>query len=107
MCQYKAHLSVRDMQPVVTQNVSGICSDKMDADCGAKMFSGILLISEINPTLISPDVFLQRFILWLTLPLPYYHALSLTLSLSLSRCLSAILLSSPPFLFYVKCCLMF
>ncbi len=50
---------VRDMQLVVMQNVFGICSDKTDAE----HFPGILLISQINPTLISLDVFLQWLIL--------------------------------------------
>ncbi len=51
-------------------------------------FTGIYLILQFNPTLISPDVFLQWSILQLTLPLPSYHVLSLTLSLSLSLSLS-------------------
>ncbi len=44
-------ISVRDMPPVIIRNVSGNCSDKMNADSGTTFF-GIYLILPFNPILI-------------------------------------------------------
>jgi hypothetical protein len=58
-------------------------------------FSGILLISQFNPLLISPDAFLQESVLWPMLPLPFYHMPSLTHTHSLSLSVSLISCSLP------------
>ncbi len=92
-----------DMQLVVPWNVPRTCLDQIDADRGITIINSLLaslklITSWSYQMYFSNSSFYDRRYPFLSPT----HCLTHTLSLSL--CLSAILLSSPLFPFYIKCC---
>jgi hypothetical protein len=95
---------VRDMRPVIMQNVFANCLDKMDADCGTKIIYSFWNLLKLTLLILhwshQMHFFNGPFYNWRYLSLPTMGHLSLSHSLSL--CLSAILPSSTPFWFNIK-----
>ncbi len=103
-CVLQSCAIVWDVQLVVLQNVSGICSDKTDADRGIKIINVFLESRKLIPHWSHQMHFSNSsFYHWHYLSFSNMRCLSHTFSLGLS----AILLSSCLYPFHIKCCLMY